>query len=323
MIAKTLHIEELKLESGAALSDVAVHYHQRGACDGSKPIVWTFHALTANSNPEEWWAGLFSGDGMYAHWDVICVNMLGSPYGSCSPLTHGGMSFPLTTIRDTVKAQLAVASALNIQHINTLLGGSCGGYQALEFAHAFTGTIDHMVLLATGAREMPWNKAIHEAMRLTLKTDPTLEQGDGSKGLQAARAIGMLNYRTAAQFNDAQPDDSEALEDFKAPSYIRYHGQKLVDRFDAACYYKLTEQLDTHHIGRGRGGLQSALGQITVPTLVIGISSDVLIPVAVQEELATNLPNATLKVVDSEYGHDGFLIEYPQINAAIAAFYHE
>ncbi|MEL0175261.1 MAG: homoserine O-acetyltransferase, partial [Cryomorphaceae bacterium] len=87
MIAKTLHIEELKLESGAALSDVAVHYHQRGACDGSKPIVWTFHALTANSNPEEWWTGLFSGDGMYAHWDVICVNMLGSPYGSCSPLT--------------------------------------------------------------------------------------------------------------------------------------------------------------------------------------------------------------------------------------------
>ena len=75
-----------------------------------------------------------------------------------------------------------------------------------------------MVLLATGAHEMPWNKAIHEAMRLTLKADPTLEQGDGSQGLQAARAIGMLNYRTAAQFNDAQPDDSEALEDFKAPS---------------------------------------------------------------------------------------------------------
>lgn len=323
MIGKTLHIKELKLESGAALSDVPVHYHQRGACDGTKPIVWTFHALTANSNPEEWWAGLFSGDGMYAHWDAICVNMLGSPYGSCSPLTHGGMSFPLTTIRDTVKAQLAVAAALNIQHINTLLGGSCGGYQALEFAHAFMGTIDHMVLLATGAREMPWNKAIHEAMRLTLKTDPTLEQGDGSKGLQAARAIGMLNYRTAAQFNDAQPDDSESLKDFMAPSYIRYHGQKLVDRFDAACYYKLTEQLDTHHIGRGRGGLQSALGKITVPTLVIGISSDVLIPVAVQEELAMHLPNATLKVVDSEYGHDGFLIEYPQINAAIAAFYHE
>ena len=86
-----------------------------------------------------------------------------------------------TTIRDTVKAQLAIASALNIRHINTLLGGSCGGYQALEFAHAFTGTIDHMVLLATGAREMPWNKAIHEAMRLTLKTDPTLEQGDGQR----------------------------------------------------------------------------------------------------------------------------------------------
>jgi homoserine O-acetyltransferase len=233
------------------------------------------------------------------------------------------MSFPLVTIRDTVKVQLAIAEALSIHHIDTLLGGSCGGYQALEFAHAFTGTIDHMVLLATGAREMPWNKAIHEAMRLTLKTDPTLNEGDGSEGLQAARAIGMLNYRTAAQFNDAQPDDSEALEDFKAPSYMRYHGQKLVDRFDAACYYKLTEQLDTHHMGRGRGGLQSALKEITVPTLVIGISSDVLIPVAVQEELATYLPNATLKVVDSKYGHDGFLIEYPQINAAIAAFYHE
>lgn len=316
-----IEIDTLLLESGGALGHAQIHFRTRGALDGSKPLAWVFHALTANDDPEEWWPGLFAGEGYFAQWDVVCVNVLGSPYGSASPLTHGALDFPLVSVRDTAKAQIRVAEHLGIQSIDVLVGGSFGGYQALEFAHFFEGSIGAMVLLATGAEEKPWNKAIHEAMRLALLADSTLSEGGGADGLKAARAIGMLNYRTSEQFNLAQPDDVEALKDFRAPSYMRYHGQKLVDRFDAACYYALLNQLDTHQLGRGRGGLKNALKALEVRTLVIGISSDVLIPVSVQEELATGLQNAELKVIRSHYGHDGFLIEYQQINKAISQFF--
>lgn len=323
MISDTLPIKTLPLEAGGHLEDVRLHYHVRGKLDGSRPLVWVFHALTANSNPEQWWAGLFTSSGFYAGHDVVCANVLASPYGSSSPLSHGGMDFPLVSVRDTVRAQLLLASHLGLKRIDTLLGGSFGGYQALEFAYGFEGAIDHLVLLATGARELPWNKAIHEAMRLALSADPTLgKNGGGQAGLKAARAVGMLNYRTSEQFNQSQADE-EVLGEYEAPSYMRYHGQKLVDRFDAACYYKLLDQLDTHDLGRGRGGCEAALEKIDVPALVLSIDSDVLIPPGVQEELAAGLPQSSLKMITSAYGHDGFLLEFEQINTALKAFYNE
>jgi len=179
-----------------------------------------------------------------------------------------------------------------------------------------------LILLATGAEEMPWNKAIHEAQRLAMEADPTLWTGDGSRGLQAARGIGMLNYRTTIQFNLAQKDSEEALGNYRAPSYIRYQGEKLVRRFDAPSYYRLTQQLDTHHVGRGRGGIQNALSKLDAKALVLGFDSDVLIPVSVQSTLTDALPSADLKVLKSAFGHDGFLLEYEQITKEILEFYH-
>ena len=322
MKAQHLVIDKLSLEAGGSLERATVHYRTRGTLDGSKPLAWVFHALTANDNPEEWWSGLFLGDGAFSDWDIVCVNVIGSPYGSASPKSHGGMHFPSVTVRDTVRAQLYVAEHLAIARIDALVGGSFGGYQALEFASQFTGELQAMILLATGAEEKPWNKAIHEAMRLALRADVTLISGGGEAGLKAARGIGMLKYRTADQFNQSQSDDPEQLTDFRACSYINYNGQKLVERFDAACYYALLNQLDTHQLGRARGGLSAALHQIKTPTLVIGVDSDVLIPVAVQEELVQGLPHATLQVIQSAYGHDGFLIEYQQINEAISQFFN-
>lgn len=318
-------IPALTLESGTVLQDVIVHYRVSGDVQ-SQPVVWVFHALTANDNPFEWWPGLFGQNKLYGDdFAVVCVNVPGSPYGSSSPIKGNakGMAFPLFTVRDTVRTQLEIARHLGISHIHTLIGGSFGGYQALEFAFQFDGVCDFMVLIATGAEEKPWGKAIHETQRLALEADPTLHEGGGQAGLRAARGIGMLQYRTYMQYNATQKDREEEIGQFRAPSYIRYQGQKLVDRFDAICYYKLTQQLDTHHIGRGRGGLAKALSQIGISTLVLSISSDTLIPPSVQEELASYLPKSILRVIQSTVGHDGFLLEYEQIQQLITSFYND
>ncbi len=319
-----LIIPELSLENGGVLRDVVVHYRTSGDVKRQK-VVWVFHALTANDDPTQWWSGLFGEGKLYGDdYAVICVNVLGSPYGSSSPVKGSalGMDFPLVTVRDTVRSQLAVAAHMGISRIHTLIGGSFGGFQALEFACQFEGQCNFLVLIATAAEEKPWNKAIHETQRLALEADPTLTKGNGQAGLRAARGIGMLHYRTYGQFNETQQDVDGGLSHFKAPSYIRHQGQKLVDRFDALSYYKLTQQLDTHHIGRGRGGLATALSKITIPTQVIGIDSDGLIPPAVQEELVKHMPNSHLEIIHSRFGHDGFLLEYQQIQQSITAFYH-
>ena len=319
-----LNIPVLPLERGGDFKELVLHYRVKGDLV-NEPVVWVFHALTANDDPTDWWPGLFGPDGLYGEgYAIVCANVLGSPYGSSNPGNHAlsGQKFPIVTVRDTVNAQLLLAQHLGLNHIHTLIGGSFGGYQALEFAIGFEGSVEHLILLATGAEEMPWNKAIHEAQRLAMEADPTLWTGDGSRGLQAARGIGMLNYRTTIQFNLAQKDSEEALGNYRAPSYIRYQGEKLVRRFDAPSYYRLTQQLDTHHVGRGRGGIQNALSKLDAKALVLGFDSDVLIPVSVQRTLTDALPLADLKVLKSAFGHDGFLLEYEQITKEILEFYH-
>ena len=324
MKAHQLTIPILPLELGGDLKDVVLHYRTKGDL-AKEPVVWVFHALTANDDPTDWWPGLFGPKGLYGEgYAVVCANVLGSPYGSSSPGNHAlrGQDFPVITVRDSVNAQLLLAEHLGLSRIHTLIGGSFGGYQALEFALGFNGSVDQLILLATGAEEMPWNKAIHEAQRLAMEADPTLWTGDGAKGLKAARGIGMLNYRTSDQFNTAQQDDCDGFGPYRASTYIRYQGEKLVRRFDAPSYYRLTQQLDTHQIGRGRGGIKQALSTLQINTLVLGFDSDVLIPISVQQALVDALPMAQLKVLESAFGHDGFLLEYEQITKEIIAFYH-
>ena len=325
MEGREFHIGAFDLEAGGQFPALHLHYSISGDLE-RQPVVWVFHALTANDDPTQWWPGLFGPEGHYGTgYAVICANVIGSPYGSTCPTSYGGVpyKFPLVTVRDTMRAQLALAAHLGIEHIHTLIGGSFGGYQALEFAYTYTGQVDHLILLATGAEEKPWNKAIHEAQRLAIEADQSYETGDGSLGLKAARGIGMLNYRTSEQFNVSQADSIDDLNNFKAPSYIRYQGQKLVDRFDAASYYALTQQLDSHQLGRGRGGISAALSSISVKTLVLGIDSDVLIPVSVQKELVNHLPDSRYEELKSTFGHDVFLLEYKQITNHILSFYND
>lgn len=321
MMTKTFRSPHFDLEQGGQLSELQLTYSTYGEMNKDQSnVIWVFHALTANSKVIDWWPGLFGTDCHYdpAEYFIICANIIGSPYGSSRPTD---LDFPMFTVRDTVKAQLLLAKSLGINAINTLIGGSCGGSQLLEFAYSYKGTVNKMVTIASAPKETPWLIAVHEAQRMAIKADPNFgKQSANIQGLMAARAIGMVTYRTPLSIIQMQKESEEKFDDFKAASYMQYQGKKFAQRFDAVSYYYLTKCLDTHDLGRGRGGYESALGKIQIPTLVLAITSDLLVPAFTQSEMASLLPNAMYREIDSLYGHDGFLLEVEQITQEIVKF---
>ncbi len=323
MIQTTFNIPDFALEQGGHLDLLQLAYTTYGTINADQSnVIWVFHALTADSNVLDWWPGLFGENCLYdpADYYIICANILCSPYGSSRPQD---LTFPMVTIRDTVKAQMALAEELGIRHIHTLIGGSCGGSQCIEFAYTYTHRIDHLITIASAPKESPWLIAVHEAQRMALRADPDFGQLESkhSLGLMAARAIGMVTYRTPLSLMDQQAETEEKYDDFRAASYMRYQGEKFAQRFDALSYYYLTKCLDTHDLGRGRGGYQAALAQINIPALVIAISTDLLVPAFTQSDMADHLPQSTYAEIDSLYGHDGFLLEVDAISDAIRSFY--
>lgn len=315
------HKEKFYLESGNTLPELKIAYHTFGKLnEDNSNVIWVFHALTANSDVMSWWPGLFGENDLFnpkEHF-IICSNVIGSPYGSTVPKN---LDFPLFTVRDVVNAQVLLAKELQINKIYVAIGGSFGGSQALEFAQAFQGKIDHLLLIACAAKESAWGIAIHESQRLALKADSTFgKENGGENGIKAARAIGMLTYRTSDAYNTQQTDQDERIDDFKAASYIQYQGEKLAKRFNALSYYYLTKCMDSHNIGRGKGGLQQALNQIATKTLVVGINTDQLLPPKTQKYLAHHIPNAYYAEIESDYGHDGFLLETKQLSERIIDF---
>lgn len=313
--------QPFELESGQIIPNLSIAYHSYGTLHSDSKVVWVFHAISANSDVMDWWPGLFGEDKLYdpEQYFIVCANTIGSPYGSSRP---EDLDFPQFTVRDVVAAHQLLAEHLDIQNIHTAIGGSFGGYQALEFCASYTGNIEHLIILATSATESPWGIAIHESQRLALQSDPTFSQkGGGAAGMKAARSMAMLTYRSDEAFNDQQYNTDERWDDHRASSYIRYQGEKFVKRFDALCYHYLTKCLDTHNIGRGRGGEIQVLSKITVPTLVIGFTSDRLNPVRFQKYLAQHIPDSRYREIESEYGHDGFLVETEKIRHSIEQYY--
>jgi homoserine O-acetyltransferase len=314
------------LESGVTLPELHIAYHTYGQLnsDGSN-VIWICHALTANSDVADWWTGLI-GPGKSidpADYFIVCANIIGSCYGSSGPLSVKANepyfhSFPAITIRDMVKAHVLLRQHLGIQQIHLLVGGSMGGYQALEWALLEPERIERLCLLSTGAAESAWGIAVHTAQRLAIETDPTWKDNTkqaGATGLKAARAIGMLTYRNYQTFVRTQSDpDKEKTDNFKATSYINYQGDKLVKRFNAQCYWLLTKAMDSHNISRGRDtDLAGTLALLKQPSLIVAITSDLLCPPEEQLFLSQHLPHATYHEIDSSYGHDGFLIEFEKI----------
>lgn len=323
-----------QLESGRKLPELQLAYTTLGKLNPSKDnVVWVTHALTANSNPEEWWNGLV-GKGKFFNPEkhfIICANVIGSCYGSTGPLTiHPDTGqpyyhhFPEITIRDIVKALDLLRNHLKLDNIHTLIGGSLGGQQALEWAIQQPEVFQNLFLIATNAQHSAWGKAFNESQRLAIKADRSwfsYSKDAGLKGLKAARAIALLSYRSYETYANTQHDDDNETENFNAVSYQNYQGEKLIKRFNAFSYWHLSKAMDSHNVARGRGSLQSALAKVKANTQVIAISSDLLFPINESQTLAEGIPNAQLDVIHSLYGHDGFLIETKQLQTIFENFY--
>lgn len=328
------HTSIFQLESGKKLPEFQLSYTTLGNLNTKKNnVVWITHALTANSNPEEWWNGMV-GKGKFFNPEkhfIICVNVLGSCYGSTGPLSVNPDTenkyyhdFPFITIRDMVKSFELLRKKLGITKINTLIGGSLGGQQALEWAIINPDLITHLFLIATNAKHSPWGIAFNESQRLAIKADRTwLTYNDdaGLKGLKAARSIALLSYRNYNTYLNSQYEEKSKLNGFKAASYQNYQGEKLANRFNAFSYYTLSKAMDSHDVSRDRGSLIQALKKIKTKTLVVGINSDLLFPVSESIFLANNIKEAELEIIESLYGHDGFLIETEELKNIFEKFY--
>jgi homoserine O-acetyltransferase len=323
-----------KLESGKKISKLEIAYHTYGKLNkNGDNVVWVCHALTANSDVLDWWPGIFGENDLFnpnEHF-IICANVIGSNYGSTNPLSINPitnqsyyLSFPQVTVRDMVNAHILLANHLGIKHINTLVGGSLGGQQALEWAIIEPERIRNLILMANNAKHSSWGIAFNESQRLAISSDRTFYANTptgGSKGLKTARSIALLSYRTYKTYGITQiEDDDSKLDNYKASSYQNYQGTKLVNRFNAYSYWYLTKAMDSHNVGRGRGGVEKALSVIKAKTLIIGINSDILFPVEEQQYLFQHIPKAAFAAFDSFYGHDGFLIETESLTKIISSF---
>lgn len=331
---KYLHNAPFQLEAGGCLNGVEIAYHTYGHLNSTGDnVVWVCHALTASSDVFEWWKGLFGENDFFNPKDyyIVCANVLGGCYGTTGPLSSNeeiGKSyfhdFPLITIRDIVNAHDLLRQHLGIEKIFLGVGGSLGGQQIQEWAIDKPKLFDGLVLIATSAKHSPWGIAINESQRMAIAADATWQlrhERAAQEGLKAARAVALLSYRHYDAYGETQQEeDNDSLDHFKASSYQNYQGKKLVNRFNAFTYWTLSKAMDTHNVGRGRGSVSKALRSITARTLVVGISSDVLFPIVDQRLLANEIPNAQLEIIDSSYGHDGFLVETEKLSKLMVEF---
>ena len=337
-----MHLHKLtthnfSFEAGGTLDQLEIVYHtsERPYQQGDR-VVWLCHALTANSDPLDWWPEMV-GEGCCVNPDidyVVCVNIFGSAYGTTGPRDFrnrdsripnqkGYLDFPKFTVRDTARLFTLVREHLGIEYVDLLIGSSIGGFHALEWAIMEGERIRKAAFIATAPRVSPWLSAWMEVQRMVLEADPTFRACEsldgGRKGLEAARAISLISYRSFDGYNLTQYEtDDDCLFASRAASYERYQGEKLVKRgFDAYSYYYLLYCVDSQNVGRYRGGVKTALAQIQAKSLVISITSDGLFPPCESSEWAKHIPNAQYFEIESRFGHDGFLLETEQITKII------
>ena len=319
------------------LPEVEVEYTTYGTLSPAKDnIIWVCHALTADSRVADWWNNTVE-EGKFldpARWYVICANILGSPYGTTSPVSINpatgkqyGAEFPMITVRDMVALHRRLAQRLGIEHVELLVGSSIGGFQCMEWAIADPDFARRVALIATCTRSSAWAIAFNESQRMAIEADQTFHTDDpegGLAGMAVARSIALLSYRGAEAYNATQTDpDGEKLEGFRVTTYQQHQGEKLRRRFNAHCYYRLSQAVDSHNIARGRGSVEEALRQIRAKALVVAITSDILFPPADHTVMVENIPSVEYRLIDSPFGHDGFLVEGEQLDTIIASFMKE
>ena len=322
--------DDFAFEAGGSVRGIEVVYHtsDREYKAGDR-VVWLCHALTANSNPMDWWPEMV-GKGCCIDPEkdyVVCVNIFASPYGTTGPRDwcagkrreakgeRSPLDFPKVTVRDMARLFPIVRKYIGIEKVDLLVGSSIGGFQALEWAILEPEVIERAAFIATAPRVTPWLGAWMESQRMAIEADPTFKACEslagGQKGLEAARALSLISYRTFDGYNLTQAEeDEDCLFAGRVASYERYQGEKLVKRdFDAYSYYYLTWSVDSHNVGRKRSGVAAALGEIKAKSVVITITSDGLFPPVEGREWAAWIPGAKYVEIESKWGHDGFLLE--------------
>jgi homoserine O-acetyltransferase len=342
------------LELGGHLPHVRVAYETWGElnADASNAVL-VLHALTGDSHvvgpagpghaTAGWWDGLIGPDAPIdsRKWFVVAPNVLGGCQGSTGPSslrTDGsrrwGSAFPRTTVRDQVGVEAALADQLGIARWASLVGGSMGAMRVLEWLVGYPSRTSSALVLAVGAAATGDQIGTQSAQLRAITGDPRWRGGDyydapdgegPNEGMGIARRIAHLTYRSAdelqARFGNEPQDGEDPLRDgrFAVQSYLDHQAAKLARRFDAGTYVALTDAMNTHDVGRGRGGVEAALGSITAPVIVAGVDSDRLYPLVLQRELADWIPTTVdgLRIVHSDFGHDGFLIERDAVGALV------
>ena len=329
------HSEAITLESGAILKELDITYDTFGTLNAAKDnVIWVCHALTANSDVADWWPhtveeGRFLDPTRYF---IVCANFLGSHYGTTSPLSVNPATgekyyydFPQITVRDMVKCHQLLAKHLGIERVKLLIGSSIGGFQCMEWAISEPKFMESVALIATTTCTEPWAAAFNESQRMAIRTDKTwgeLRDDAGIDGMAVARSIALISYRGGAAYNATQQDENPTEASFtrRAHSYQQYQGEKLRRRFNAMSYYRLSEAVDSHNIARGRGSIAEALSKIEARALVVAISSDILFPPEAHVPLREHIRDVEYHLIESEFGHDGFLVEHEKLNTIIQNF---
>jgi homoserine O-acetyltransferase len=334
--ASTLDLGSFVLESGARLPSLTVAYRTWGRLDedGGNAVL-VCHSLTGSAALDSWWGAILGpGRALDPTRDfVVCSNVLGGCYGTTGPASERpgagrpwGADFPAATVRDLVRAQAVLLDALGVRRLRLVTGGSLGGMQVLEWALLFPDRVAAIAPIAVSARHSAWCIALSEAQRQAICADPRWRGGRYPRedppeaGLAAARMVAMCSYRSRESFELRFGRSADASGVFGVEGWLHHHGRKLVRRFDAATYVGLTRTMDTHDVGRGRGGWRAALATVNAPALVVSIDSDVLYPPVEQEALADALPLGRLATLRSPHGHDAFLIEGDAVDALLRRF---
>ena len=347
-----LDVGDLTVTVGQQIPDVRVAYQTWGALNADRSnAVYICHALTGDSHvtgeagpghlTAGWWDGLV-GPGApidTAEWFVVCANVLGGCQGTTGPASLAGdgrpwgSRFPVVTVADMVEIERRVMAALGIPSWALMLGPSLGGMRVLEWMAAYPDLVRSGLVLGTTAAVTADQIGTHATQIAAIEADPRYAGGDyydaaagegPHVGMGIARRIAHLTYRSESELDlrfgrDPQGEQNPMVGGrFAVESYLDHQADKLARRFDANTYIALTRAMSLFDVGEGRGGVAETLGAINAPLTVVGLDSDRLFPLRLQEELVAATPGARpLHVVRSPYGHDGFLVEKEQVGQIV------
>lgn len=324
------------LESHTQLSDVVVAYRTWGKlANAANRAILICHALTGSADVDAWWPGIVGADGAFdPETDyIVCSNILGSCYGTTGPLSPRPGSderyradFPRITVRDMVHLQKRLLDHLGVRQLELVTGPSLGGMQALEWAALYPDRVSSIVPIGVGGKHSAWCIGMSEAQRAAIYADADWNGGYYSddrpprQGLAAARMMAVCSYRSWPSFHRRFGREECADGEFQVQSYLRHQGQKINERFDANSYVRLTQAMNDYDLAKGRGNYLDVLESICQRALVVSVSSDILYPPQEQELLANHLPDSRYEILESDFGHDGFLIQTRELARLIAKF---